>query len=149
VERAQAAVREGRPVVLPGHGAAAGPAAEGLHSRRFQRSVEVRLGEVLVGSIHHDPTKNCVYARCGSCQHRITRTLLAGRRGRGQGRPLGFLAAWLRLECHGHADHRARAVGITLAERQAARAALLDASHLEELECPAGPGEDVEPEGFS
>ena len=74
-----------------------------------------------------------------------TRTCNPGRR-RGQGRPLGFLAAWLRESTHpglatkaGHMAFRP-----SQAQRRAARAALVDAADLHRYLAFERPQEPVE-----
>ena len=120
-------------------------------TRQAQLYMTVHLGDVVVGMIHQDSGKTSMYGRCATCGARLTRTLLPGRRSQGyQGRPLGFLAAWLRQPCRGDAQlHRqVVVVGISLSERREARSALEGqpdylafASH----ERPLREGEDAEP----
>ena len=82
----------------------------------------------------------------------MTRTSSAGRRP-GQGRPLGFLTAWLAAAAthHSKEEHFLKDHYPTLAERQAARASLRDrdgGADLLEQERPLRAGEEKEPEVF-
>ena len=93
---------------------------------------------------------HCKWPSHGDC--RKQRTIVPGRRA-GQGRPLGYLTAWL-LDAHKHEtqnEHNHRSV-VTLEERQNARALLAGlpgSDDLFEKERPRADGEPDEPIRFS
>ena len=112
-----------------------------------------RMGKLTLTAIG---TRLELYATCpnkahGSCI--LTRTLKSGPR-RGQGRPVGFLCAWLRAACRGDcalkADHMKYKP--PFAERSEARHCLYALPGCEELlekERVAREGEGSEPEEFA
>ena len=124
-------------------------------SKRPEVNVVDSLGEV-TATIHLvlKPSAQA-YVVCKSCKDRLTRTLRAGRRP-GQGRPLGFLAAWGSLACPGaglHYDMSVRLPEAFLAEdRHAARERILDQEGYQDIavhERDVAEGEDVEPNTFA
>ena len=92
-----------------------------------------------------------MYAVCPIAEHGVcikTRTCRPGRQ-RGQGRPAGFLAAWLKAgsSCATHAEHMK--VALSFDDRRAARTELYLADRGADLlayERPKLDGEDSEPE---
>lgn len=94
----------------------------------------------------------CAYCPVHGFRCRKTRTVNAGNR-RGQGRPLGYLAAWL-MHARRFPDqtaHAMRDASFTLAERQEARARLhgtVGTASLFHKERPRAVDEASEPESF-
>ncbi len=94
-------------------------------------------------------------ARCGNASHgslcRLTRSANASKKGNnpGQGRPLGFLAAWLlHSDAASREDHASATGFITFDERKAERAKFQchTGRLLLQFERPQEPDEDSEPE---
>jgi hypothetical protein len=123
---------------------------EGVDQREAQASMEVALPLGTTASIHHNPKGGNMYARCSKCRFVITRTLRGGRRGGGQqGRPIGFLAAWLAIDCGGNRD-RHRVAAPSWQARREARSLLAatapNYARMHGLERATGDGEGSEPE---
>ena len=135
----------GEEVPLPDAGPrlprAGGEATEG-RTRTEQPMVTIGMGKIHLA-------RKTMYAKCGWCEARVTRSL--------NRKPLGFLAAWL-MECPGPADaHFATSQGpgepFPLEDRRHARnlvmaTCLVGGKLLQDGECHGEASDEMEPKRF-
>ena len=109
--------------------------------------------DLITGDLRYNIKSKSFYAECKLHEQcRATRTSQAparpSDRNRGQGRPLGLLAAWLDIaaQCVSPADHKSRIVEISRADREKARIELKGISGSQDLFTHERARRDEEPE---